>query len=196
MLKTGHTGEARKFVPIGMMSNHAWWDSKWFYLRNNEGFFPPYTRCVITARPDHWKYGVLVEHQPWLWPLLDALKRLCNEGLMAAIILSVVHHRRVLPLMARPLRLDKMGQRVAPKDLEACRMSGEALPDKEIVTRVNAAIAGTFRVESVNCIPMMPEEGYLDLVIGSSYSALCHILRDYHTTLLPIFLTSGCFHVG
>jgi hypothetical protein len=63
---------------------------------------------------------------------------------MAAIILSAVHHRRVLPLMARPLRLDEIGPRVAPKDLEACHMSKEALLDEEIMTRVKATVAGAF----------------------------------------------------
>jgi hypothetical protein len=40
------------------------------------------------VRPKHWKHDVLVEEQPRLCPLLDALKRLCQEGLMAALILS------------------------------------------------------------------------------------------------------------
>jgi len=73
-----------------------------------------------------WTYGVIQAHQSRLNPLLDALKKLRLEGLTAALVLSAVHHRRVLPLMSRPLRMDEMGPGVSSRDLEACRMSNEA----------------------------------------------------------------------
>ena len=57
--------------------------------------------------------------QSRLCPLLDALKTLCEEGLTAALVLSVVHHRRVLPLMSRLLMMDEMGPGVLSQDLEA-----------------------------------------------------------------------------
>jgi len=66
------------------------------------------------------------------------------EGLSAALVLSVVHHRRILPLMSRPLRMDDMGPGVSSRDLEACRMSNEAPTDDEVAARVRAAIAGDF----------------------------------------------------
>jgi len=118
------------------MSSHSQWDSQWFYLNNDEGFFPPYTRGVITACPEHWKYGVVAEHQPRLWPLPDAMRRLHEEGLTTTIIFSAIHHRRVLPLMAHPLRLDEMGLEAAPEDLKRSRMLKEVLSDEEIILRV------------------------------------------------------------
>jgi hypothetical protein len=87
---------------------------------------------------------------------------------MAALVLSAVHHWRVLSLMARLLRMNEIGPNVVLEDLDACHMSREALPNKEIVKRVRAAIAGTFQVKSINEFPMMPEEGYLDLVSAST----------------------------
>jgi len=66
------------------------------------------------------------------------------EGLSAALILSVVHHRRVIPLMSRPLRIDEMGPGASSRDLEACRMSNEAPLDDEVAARVRAAVAGDF----------------------------------------------------
>jgi len=56
-------------------------------------------------------------------PLLDALKKVRVEGLSAALVLSAVHHRRVLPLMSQPLGMDEMGPAISSWDLKACRMS-------------------------------------------------------------------------
>ena len=125
-------------------SYHAWWDSQWFYLRNDDDLFPAYTGCLISERPDHWKYGVIQTHQSWLCPILDALKKLHEEGLTAALVLWAVHNRQVLPLMSRPLRMDEMGPSVLSRDLEACRMSNDAPADDEVAARVRAAVAGDF----------------------------------------------------
>ena len=100
----------------------------------------------------------------WLDPLLDALKKLRLEGLSAALVLSAVHHRRVLPLMSQPLRMDEMGPGVSSRDLEACRMSNKAPADDEVAARVRAAIAGDFKPEHVNGFPMRPDAGSIDLV--------------------------------
>ena len=64
--------------------------------------------------------------------------------LTVALVLSAVHHRRVLPLMSRPLRMDEMGPGVSSRDLEACRMSNEPPADDEVAARVRAAVAGDF----------------------------------------------------
>ena len=118
---------------------------------------------------ENWNYGVIKTLQSQLRPLLDALKKLRKEGLTAALVLSAVHHRRVLPLMSRSLRMDEMGPGVSSRDLEACRMSNEASPYEEFVARVRAAVAGDFQPEQVNGFPMKPQEGYYDLVSPSIY---------------------------
>jgi len=169
--KTGHADEPREYILNGLTSNHAQWDSQWFYLRNDDGLLPNYTGQLIKERPDNWNYGIIKTHQARLHPLLEALKRLHEGGLTAALVLSVVHHRWVLPLMSRPLRMNEIGPHASSWDLEACRMSNEALPDKEVAARVRAAVSGDFQPEQINEFPIKPEEGYYDLVSPSSH---CH----------------------
>jgi len=164
VLKTGKTERPREYIPVGLSSNQAGWDSQWFYLRNDDGLLPAYTGRLITERPENWTYGVVQVHQSWLDPLLDALKKLRLKGLSAALVLSAVHHRRVLPLMSWPLRMDEMGPSVSSWDLEACRMSNEALAGDEVAARVRAAVAGKFKPEHVNGFPMRPDPGSIDLV--------------------------------
>jgi len=169
VLKTGKAEKPREYIPMGLTSNHARWDSQWFYLRNDDDLLPAYTGRLISERSDHWRYGVVQTHQPRLDPNLDALKKLREEGLTAALILSAVHHRRILPLMSRPLRMDEMGPGVLSRDLEACRMSNEAPADEEVTARVRAAVAGDFQPEHVNGFPMRPDKGSIDLVSPPLY---------------------------
>jgi hypothetical protein len=74
--------------------------------------------------------------------------------------------------MSELLRMDKMGPCVLSWDLEACRMSNEALPDEEVAARVREAVSGDFQPEHVNSFPMKPGEGYYDLVSPSSHYRL------------------------
>ena len=78
---------------MGLSTNHAGWDSQWFYLRNNDDLLPAYTGCLITERLENCTYGVVQVHQSRLDPLLDVMKKLRSEGLTAALVLSAVHHR-------------------------------------------------------------------------------------------------------
>ena len=57
--KTGHAEEPREYIPIGLMSNHAPWDSQWFYPRNDDDLFLAYTGQLISERPKNWNYGVV-----------------------------------------------------------------------------------------------------------------------------------------
>jgi len=164
VLKTGKSEKPREYIPVGLTSNHVGWDSQWFYLRNDDDLLPAYTGCLISERPNHWRYGVIQTQQPRLDPILDALRKLREEGLTAALVLSAVHHWRILPLMSRPLRMHEMGPGVSSRDLEACRMSNEAPADEEVAARVRAAVAGDFQPEHVNGFPMRPDKGSIDLV--------------------------------
>jgi hypothetical protein len=73
----------------------------WFYLRNNDSRLPPYTGRVVMERPTKWRWRAPTSEQPRLQPLLDALKRLWDDGLTAARVVAAFHRWRVLPLMAR-----------------------------------------------------------------------------------------------
>ena len=164
VLKTGKAEKPREYIPVGLTSNHARWDSQWFYLWNDDDHLPAYTGRLISERPDHRRFGVVQTYQPRLDPILNALKKMREEGLTAALVLSTVHHRRILPLMSRPLRMDEMGPGVWSRDVEACRMSNEAPADEEVAARVKAAVAGDFQPEHINGFPMRPGKGSIDLV--------------------------------
>jgi len=187
VLKTSKTERPREYIPVGLTLNHAGWDSQWFYLRNDDDLLPAYTGRLILERPAHWTYGVVQVLQSRLDPLLDALKKLCEEGLTAALVLSAVHHRRVLPLMSRPLRMDEMGPGISSRDLEACRMSNEAPADDEVAAQVRASVAGDFQPEHVGGFPMRPDKGSIDLV-GSS------VARGFDSGFSSI-LPKTCLHL-
>jgi hypothetical protein len=92
-----------------MTTNNAGWERGWFYLRNYEPGLPPYTGLVIRERPASWHHGVSPsQHRDRLDSLLAALRDLAGRGLTAEAVLAYLHHRRVVPLMERPLRIFKM----------------------------------------------------------------------------------------
>jgi len=116
------------------------------------------------------------------------LKKLREEGLTAALVLSAVHHQRVLPLMYRLLRMDEMGPGVSSRDLEACRMSNEAPEDDEVAARVRAAVAGDFHLEHVNGFPIRPDRGSINLV---SPSPMYGFESRFSSTSFKAYLGSG-----
>jgi hypothetical protein len=70
------------------------------------------------------------------------------------------HRRRVLPLMQRRLRLDKMKPGVS---LEGSRMSHETLPLDEVVRRARW-VMGSFKQEDIDKVPMRPNQGFEPVV--------------------------------
>ena len=66
------------------------------------------------------------DDQPKLRPLLEALERLRDHALTAAVVVAAFHHRRVLSLMAQRRRLFEM----APDEpIDGIRLSAVALSD-------------------------------------------------------------------
>jgi hypothetical protein len=89
-----------------MTTNNAGWERGWFYLRNNEPGLPPYTGLVLREKPNSWHHGVSPsQHRDRLDSLLAALRNLVGRGLTAGVVLAFIHHRRVVSLMERPLRI-------------------------------------------------------------------------------------------
>ena len=52
-----------------MSTNCRWYTSR-FYLHNDDGGLPPYTRWTVESYPEKWKYGIPKGDQPKLQPLL------------------------------------------------------------------------------------------------------------------------------
>jgi hypothetical protein len=95
---------------------------------------------VLVAREENRGYGVVEDEKPKLEPLLNALWRLRQRGLMAGLVAAAFHHRRVMSLTQRRLWLDQMTPK-AP--LEGSRMSHESLPLDEVTRRARRMV-GSF----------------------------------------------------
>jgi hypothetical protein len=66
-------------------------------------------------KADSWHHGVSPSsHQARLDSLLAVLKALADDGLTAGCVLANLHHRRIIPLMERPLRIFVMHEDADP----------------------------------------------------------------------------------
>jgi hypothetical protein len=103
------------YIPCTMTSNNAGWERGWFNLRNAEPGLPPYTGLVLRERPDSWSHGVSPpSRRRRLDSLLAALRKLAERGLTAETVLAFLQHRRIVPLMERPLCIFEMTEAANP----------------------------------------------------------------------------------
>jgi hypothetical protein len=117
------------YIPCTMTSNNAEWERGWFYLRNDEPGLPPYTGKVVKEKADSWWHGVSPSSlQDRLESALLALKNLVDAGLGAASVLANLHHRRIIPLMERRLRIFEMSEAADPVALAQSRLLPDLLP--------------------------------------------------------------------
>jgi hypothetical protein len=124
--------ESRKefYIPCMMTSNNAEWERGWFYLRNDGPSLPPYTGNVLKEKVDSWHHGLPPppSRQDRLESILLALKGLADTGLGAASFLANLHHRRIIPLMERELRIYEMREAVNPVSLAHSRLLNDRFP--------------------------------------------------------------------
>jgi hypothetical protein len=73
--------------------------------------------------------------------ILLALKGLADDGLGAASVLANLHHRRIVPLMERELRIYEMSEAANPASLARSRLLNDRFPRKYAATRVRRAIS-------------------------------------------------------
>jgi hypothetical protein len=125
-----------------MTSNTAEWERGWFYLRNDGIVLPPYTSKVLTEKDDSWHHGVSPSsHHARLDSLLAALENLADAGLGAASVLANLHHRRIIPLMERELRIYEMGETANPVSSVHSRLVHDRFPREYAATRARCAIS-------------------------------------------------------
>jgi hypothetical protein len=92
-------------------------------------------------RADSWHHGVSPSsHQARLDSLLTALKALADDGLTAGCVLTNLHHRRIIPLMERPLRIFEMHEDADPVALAESRLRSDLFPREYAATRARCAI--------------------------------------------------------
>ena len=79
------------YIPAQLASSNRRWYTSWFYLRNDDGGFPPYTGRIVEDCPEKWGYGVPKEDQPKLQRLLEGLERLRGRCLTVAVVVVAFH---------------------------------------------------------------------------------------------------------
>jgi hypothetical protein len=69
------------------------------------------------------------------------LKSLVDDGLGTASVLANLHHRRIVPLMERELRIYKMSEIANPVSLARLRLVHDSFPLEYAVMRARCAIS-------------------------------------------------------
>jgi hypothetical protein len=129
------------YIPCTMTTNNACWERGWFYLRNAEPGLPPYTGRVFKEKPSSWGYGVsTAQHRRRQESVLAALRSLEAQGLTAMGVLAFLHHRRVVPLMERPLCIFEMKEEADPIALARSRMLLTPRERPYALTRARSAV--------------------------------------------------------
>jgi hypothetical protein len=96
---------------------------------------------VLQERAASWYHEVSPpSHQAWLDSLVAALKKLEDRGLTAGCVLANLHHRRVVPLMERPLRVFEMSEVADPVALAKSRLLRDPFPRSYTATWARRAI--------------------------------------------------------
>jgi hypothetical protein len=125
-----------------MTSNNTEWERGWFYLRNDEPGLPPYTGKVLKEKADSWWHDLSPSsRQDRLESALLALKSLADARLGAASVLANLHHRQIVPLMERELRINEMSETANPVPLARSRLVHDRFPLEYVATRVRRAIS-------------------------------------------------------
>jgi hypothetical protein len=96
---------------------------------------------VFKEKPSSWGYGVTTpQHRRRQDSVLAALKSLAAQGLTAVGVLAFLHHRRVVPLMERPLCIYEMTEAADPVALARSRMLPTPLGRPYALTRARNAV--------------------------------------------------------
>jgi hypothetical protein len=75
-----------------------------------------------------------------LYSLLATLRNLAGCGLTAGAVLAFLHHRQIVPLMERPLRIFEMTETADPITLARSRMLQGPLLREYAATRARSAV--------------------------------------------------------
>jgi hypothetical protein len=96
---------------------------------------------VVREKADSWWHGLSPSsRQDRLDSALQALKALADAGLTAASVLVNLHHRRIIPLMERRLRIFEMHEEADPVALAESRLLPDLLLQEYAATRVRRAV--------------------------------------------------------
>jgi hypothetical protein len=98
-----------------------------------------------------------------------ALKKMADRGLTAGCVLANLHHRRVVPLMERPLRIFEMSEDADPIALVESRLLRDPFPRSYADTRARRAInlrPGRCDDASLWALEMLPTGQLVSGILG------------------------------
>jgi hypothetical protein len=96
---------------------------------------------VLREKAASWYHVVSPpSHQAWLVSLVAALKKLADRGLTAPCVLTNLHHRRIVPLMERRLRIFEMSEDADPVALAESQLLRDPFQRKYAATRARRTI--------------------------------------------------------
>jgi hypothetical protein len=101
--------------------------------------------------------------------LLAALRNLAGCGLTAEVVLAHLHHRRVVPLMERPLRIYEMTEDADPVALAKSLSLPSPFPREYAATRARRAIdpkSGHYDDKALWELEMLPTGPLVSGVLG------------------------------
>jgi hypothetical protein len=103
--------------------------------------------------------------------LLVALRTLAGRGLTAGTVLAFLHHRRVIPLMERPLCIFEMTATANPVALARSRMLQSPLLREYAATRARSAVdTRSLRSDrSLWDLKMLPTGPLVSGILGSVF---------------------------
>jgi hypothetical protein len=102
----------------------------------------PYTGKVLKEKADSWHHDVSPSsHEARLDSFLNALKGLADAGLGEASVIANLHHRRIIPLMERELRIHEMSEAANPTALARSWLLHDRFPREYAATRARCAIS-------------------------------------------------------
>jgi hypothetical protein len=85
------------------------------------------------------------------------LKGLVDAGLGAASVLANLHHKRIIPLMERALRIFEMSDTANPTALVRSRLVHECLSPEYAATRARRAITVRHSNDDLSSFVMLPD---------------------------------------
>jgi hypothetical protein len=145
---------------------------------------------VVKEKPDSWYHGMSPSsRQARLDSLLQGLKNLADAGLAAASVLTNLHHRRIVPLMERELRIYEMSDAANPVSLARSRLLNERFPTEYAATRARRAISlkgGKYSNDDLWSFAMLP-----DTPAVSGLPSLLRFSQRTSAVLTTVFSAEG-----
>jgi hypothetical protein len=126
---------------------------------------------VFKEKPSSWVYGVSTsQHRRRQDSVLAALRSLSEWGLTAMGVLAFLHHRRVVPLMERPLCIYEMTEEADPIALAKSRMLPTPLGRPYALTRARNAVDTRMPAHPDRTpwdLEMLPTGPLVSMILGS-----------------------------